>query len=86
MRNLILKNVAGVEKIGETFISLSDTLQLSNLKYLSIIGCNDIVNIDIKSDQLEHVTLRRNRSLSEIYIYSKRFRNMDCSECTKLRL
>lgn len=64
MRNLILRNLAGVEQIGESLISLSDPLVLRNLKYLSIIGCPEITNIDLRCEELEHVTLRRNKVLS----------------------
>ncbi len=50
------------------------------------MGCSELTLIDLRADQLEHVTCRKNRALSEIYIYSQKLKNLDCSECTKLRL
>lgn len=39
MRNIIIRNVDGIEKIGDSLIAVSDTYDFKNLKYLSIIGC-----------------------------------------------
>lgn len=62
--HLILKNVAGVEKIGETILSISETHDIKNLRYLSIIGCPNLTVVDLKCDELEQVTFRRNSALS----------------------
>jgi hypothetical protein len=72
-----------MQKIGD---SVSDTYDFKNLKYLSIVGCRDLLNVNIKCEQLEQVTLRRNPSLTEIYVFSKKLKDMDCYECPKLRL
>ena len=64
MRVLALKNVAVIDKIGESFINVSEGINLKNLRYLSIVGCSDLVLIDLRADQLEHVTCRKNRALS----------------------
>jgi hypothetical protein len=50
MRNLILRAVAGVERIGESFMTLTDVLSLRNLKYLSIIACPEITTIDLRCE------------------------------------
>ena len=33
-------------------INISDNLVMKNLRYLSIVGCPDIVTVDLASDQL----------------------------------
>lgn len=48
MKFLGIKHVSGVEKIGDSFISTLDTYDFKNLKYLSLVKCPDLVNIDIK--------------------------------------
>jgi len=52
MSKIVLKNVKGVEKVGEMMMSIASTLEIKNLKYLSIIGCDDLQIVDIKCDQL----------------------------------
>ena len=86
MHNLYLKKVSSLEQIGELFISKINMLQIKNLKRLTITSCPDLKIIDIKCDQLENVMLRNNVNLTNIYINSPILQNMDCSQCSKLRL
>ena len=86
IKNLVVKNVSNIERVGELFINIAGGLQIKNLKYLSITNCPNLTIIDIKCEQLENATLRNNYSLTHIYINSHKLVNMDCSKCNKLRL
>jgi hypothetical protein len=52
MRALMIRNVNRMDKVGDSFIAVSNTYDFKNLKYLSIIGCRDLVNVDLKCEQL----------------------------------
>lgn len=52
MRSIIIRNVSVMLKIGDSFSAVSDTYDFKNLKYLSIVGCRDLLNINLKCEQL----------------------------------
>lgn len=79
----MIRNVTAMEKIGDY---TSDIYDFKNLKYLSIVECRDLMNISLKCEQLERVTLRKNASLTEIYVFSKKLKDIDCNDSPKLRL
>jgi len=67
-------------------MGLGGMLEIKNIKRLSITECPQLSTIDIKCDQLENAILRNNCNLTHIYINSKKLMNLDCSQCSKLRL
>lgn len=52
MRSIIIRNVSTMQKIGDSFTAISDTYDFKNLRYLSIVGCKDLLNINLKCEQL----------------------------------
>ena len=84
--SLAVKRARGVERVGESLMGLAGMLEIRNIRRLSITECPNLVIIDIKADQLENAIMRNNSNLTHVYINSRKLINLDCSQCSKLRL
>ena len=73
--SLTLKDIVGLKYIGENVL-FGNPIEIMHLKTLTIMGCNELVSVDIKCDIMESVALRNNLLLENIYIYSMHLKNI----------